>query len=52
MEEPPADEIELAMPVLSAEEIIDAAYARGEDPSVTRDEVTGVTLVDFSDCLN
>jgi len=52
VEEPPADEIELAMPVLSAEEIIDAAYARGEDPSVTRDEVTGVTLVDFSDCLN
>ena len=52
VEEPPADEIELAMPVLSVEEIIDAAYARGEDPSVTRDEVTGVTLVDFSDCLN
>lgn len=48
----PADEIELAIPVRSAEEILSAAYARGEDPGVTKDEVTGVTLIDFSDCLN
>ncbi len=50
--EEPVDEIELAIPVLSAEEILDAAYKKGEDPGVTKDEVTGVTLIDFSDCLN
>ncbi len=46
-----ASEIELAIPVKTAEEIIDAAYAQGYDPAVTTDDVTGVKIIDFSDCL-
>ena len=46
-----SSEIELAIPVKTAEEIIDAAYAQGYDPAVTTDDVTGVKIIDFSDCL-
>ena len=47
-EEP--DEIELAIPVKTANEILDEAYAKGYDPQVITDDVTGIKLVDFSDC--
>lgn len=44
-------EIELAIPALSADELLSKAYARGLDPVVREDEITGLTLVDYSDCL-
>ena len=45
------EEIELAIPVRSLEEIIQQAYSAGLDPLVTKDSVTGIDFVDFSDCL-
>lgn len=42
---------ELAMPVLTAEEILEKAYADGDQPKVIEDEEDGVTLVDYSDIL-
>ena len=44
-------EIELAIPVQTAEEILQQAYAGGQDPKIRQEEVTGVTLIDFSDAL-
>ena len=44
-------EIELAIPVQTAEEILQQAYAGGQDPKIRKEEVTGVTLIDFSDAL-
>ena len=44
-------EIELAMPVRTADEILSKAYAAGLDPTVEEDKSTGVTLVDYSDSL-
>ena len=45
------DEIELAIPARSVEDLLQEAYAKGEDPKVEKDELTGVTFVDLSDCL-
>lgn len=42
---------ELAMPVMTAEEILEKAYADGDQPKVIEDEEDGVTLVDYSDIL-
>lgn len=47
----PADEIELAMPVYTADEYLQKAYQAGEDPVVKKDELTGVTYIDYSECL-
>ncbi|MDO4622647.1 MAG: hypothetical protein Q4B22_06810 [Eubacteriales bacterium] len=44
-------EIELAMPVYTADELLQKAYAEGLDPTVTEDETAGVTLVDYTECL-
>lgn len=46
-----AEEIELAMPVHTVDEYLQKAYAAGEDPVVRKDELTGVTYVDFSECI-
>ena len=46
-----ADEIELAIPARSLDDLLQEAYANGEDPKVEKDELTGVTFVDLSDCL-
>ena len=46
-----SDEIVLAIPARTVEEILQEAYSAGEDPRVEKDELTGVTFVDFSDCL-
>lgn len=46
-----AEEIELAMPVYTAEEYLQKAYAKGQDPLVKKDELTGVTYIDFSECI-
>ncbi len=43
------EEIELAMPVVTLEELLQEAYAAGDDPMIKKDAVTGVTTVDFSD---
>ena len=40
-----ADEIVLAIPARSVEEILQEAYRDGEDPKVEKDELTGVTFV-------
>lgn len=45
------EEIELAMPVYTTDELLQKAYAKGKDPMVKKDELTGVTYVDYSDCL-
>ena len=47
---PPA-EVELAIPAFTADELIQKAYSSGKDPTVIRDETTGITLVDYSDCI-
>ncbi len=46
-----AEEIELAMPVHTLDEFLQKAYANGEDPQVRKDDLTGVTYVDYSECL-
>lgn len=46
-----SSEIEIAIPARSLEELLQEAYAKGEDPNVIKDEAIGVTLVDYSDCL-
>lgn len=46
-----AEEIELAMPVHTVDEYLQKAYAEGRDPVVRKDELTGVTYVDFSECI-
>ena len=45
-----AGEIELAMPVHTAEELMSKAYASGLEPKMRKDK-SGVTLIDYSDCL-
>ncbi len=45
-----AGEIELAMPVHTAEELMSKAYAAGLEPKMTKDS-SGVTLIDYSDVL-
>lgn len=41
----------LAMPVYTKEELLQNAEADGDEPEVIEDEVSGVTLVDYSDVL-
>lgn len=41
----------LAMPVYTKEELLQKAEADGDEPEVIEDEVSGVTLVDYSDIL-
>ena len=45
------EEIELAMPVRTVEELLQEAYSDGDDPVVKEDDTTGVTFVDYSECL-
>lgn len=54
IEEPepePSEPIELAMPVYTAEELLQKAYAAGDDPKVIEDPATGITILDYSDIL-
>lgn len=48
---PKTGEIELAIPIRSADELLDAAHAAGDDPELRKDEMTGVSFVDYTDCL-
>ena len=54
IEEPepePSEPIELAMPVYTAEELLQKAHAAGDDPKVIEDPATGITILDYSDIL-
>lgn len=50
-EEQESEEKKLAMPVYTKEELLAKAEADGDQPEVVEDEVSGVTLVDYSDVL-
>ena len=50
-EEEPSEPIELAMPVYTAEELLQKAHAAGDDPKVIEDPATGITILDYSDIL-
>ena len=50
-EEQEPEEKKLAMPVYTKEEQLAKAEADGDQPEVIEDEVSGVTLVDYSDVL-
>lgn len=50
-EEQEPEEKKLAMPVCTKEELLAKAEADGDQPEVIEDEVSGVTLVDYSDVL-
>lgn len=43
--------VELAIPVYSAEELLEKAEQAGDKPEVKKDEDTGVTFLDYSDIL-
>lgn len=49
--EEPDEPIELAMPVYTAEELLEKAHAAGDDPEVIEDPTTGITILDYSDIL-
>ncbi|MCR4653638.1 MAG: hypothetical protein K5744_08080 [Eubacterium sp.] len=44
-------EIELAIPIRTADELLEKAYAQGLDPVVEDDVITGIKIVDFSECI-
>lgn len=46
-----SEPIELAMPVYTAEELLQKAHAAGDDPKVIEDPATGITILDYSDIL-
>lgn len=50
-EEQESEEKKLAMPVYTKEELLAKAEADGDQPEIIEDEVSGVTLVDYSDVL-
>lgn len=50
-EEQKSKEKKLAMPVYTKEELLAKAEADGDQPEIIEDEVSGVTLVDYSDVL-
>ena len=50
-EEQESEGKKLAMPVYTKEELLAKAEADGDQPEVIEDEVSGVTLVDYSDVL-
>ena len=51
VEENAEEPIELAMPVLTAEELLKKAEEAGDHPEVIEDKETGVTILDYSDIL-
>ncbi|MDY2938049.1 MAG: hypothetical protein SOT28_07070 [Fusicatenibacter sp.] len=55
-EEAPAAEeqeevIELAIPIYTAQELLEKAHAAGDDPRVIEDPQSGVTILDYSDII-
>jgi len=50
-EQTPAEHKILAIPSMTAEEILQKAHEDGDDPKIIRDEEEGITLIDYSDVL-
>lgn len=50
IEEEPQEK-KLAMPIYTKEELLEKAQQEGDEPEVIEDEVSGVTLLDYSDVL-
>lgn len=48
---PKSGEIELAIPIHTAEEFLVKAEKDGDSPTMTKDAGTGIELIDYSDCL-
>ena len=48
---PKTGEIELAIPIRSADEFMERARKDGDEPEIHEDETTGIKFVDYSDCL-
>lgn len=46
-----ADEFEMAIPVYTAEELIEKAKLAGDDPEIIRDEESGITILDYTDII-
>lgn len=46
-----AGEFQMAIPVYTAEELIEKARLAGDDPEIIRDEESGITILDYSDIL-
>ena len=51
MQKPKSGEIELAIPIKTAEEFMEQAAANGDEPTIREDQLTGVKFVDYSNCL-
>lgn len=49
--EEPVEARKLAVPVLSAAQLAEAAKRQGDAPEIVRDEITKVTLFDYSDII-
>ena len=45
------EEIELAIPIRTLDELLQESYAKGEDPQIKKDSATGITFVDYSSCF-
>lgn len=45
------EEKRLAMPIYTRKELLERAQAAGEEPRVVDDEISGITLLDYSDIL-
>lgn len=50
VEEEPQEK-KLAMPIYTKEELLEKAQQEGDEPEVIEDEVSGITLLDYSDVL-
>lgn len=48
---PKTGEIQLAIPIHTADEFLEKARKDGDEPEVREDEGTGITIVDYSKCL-
>ena len=51
MQKPKSGEIELAIPIKTAEEFMEQAAANGDEPTIKEDQLPGVKFVDYSNCL-
>ncbi len=48
---PKSGEIELAIPIRTADEFMEKARKDGDEPEIHEDEGTGIKLIDYSDCI-
>ena len=48
---PPKEIKKIAIPLYTAQQLLQKSREAGEEPEVIQDEMTGVTLLDYSDIL-